>query len=398
MSGTSAAVMDNHGHEPWMADEQWSTADPAAVPALSRFELSPMMEYEWILLIANITIMISSLVGNVCVIYFLCSHAKARTAHNITVVSIAVSDILVACFVMPTYLAVAMYQASSGGDELTPHLCKLQAYVWYWCKTVAVYSILAMVCDRYTRAAQPKKRHLVTGRYMFFLSFLWFFGAAYNVWQLVLKSSAYIGVQTEAGQNVTVRACFSLGPYRQLESGFIVTDFIVIFAIPGSVIGFMFGRMVVFACTDKTRQNRFPSRRRLLLSVCLFILFLLCQLPFEIMDTQMYFYLDVSHWSVALSKLLDTIAFSQGALNVVAYFCCSPELHKSVREWFAHKRQAQKAAAAAGAEFQTSALIAALAPKKPLQRSSSNQDVRALGLMTEFLSMRGGRYPLPEPT
>ena len=299
-----------------------------------------LSSYDWVLFLVNATIMVVSLVGNICVIYFICGQKKARTTPNITIVSIAVADILTSSFVVPTYFAITKHHMA--GDTITPFLCKLNVYIWYWCKTVTIYSIVAMVCDRYNRFNKPFKANSnMSGRFMFFLSFVWFFGAAYNIWEIVLNSSVRILVEApDKSANMTVRMCGPSRQFRYLHDGFLAVDFIVIFILPFIVVAYFFSSIShhILHPDERVSRQRISGKRRLAMSAILFSLFYMCQLPFEILDAISYFSSTFPSKFTSLTKLLETISFSQGFLNVVAYASCSIELHHTIRKRY-HRRR-----------------------------------------------------------
>ncbi|ELT95030.1 hypothetical protein CAPTEDRAFT_217017 [Capitella teleta] len=287
-------------------------------------------DYNHVLFVYNASCMVLSLLCNVAIICVISSQKKAKSTPNITMISVATADALAAAFVIPTHFVLTK---SNPHSHIAPFICKLHVYVWYWCKTTSIYSIIAMLCDRYNRLLKPLKSHAnISGRYMFYLSFVWFFGAAYNIWEIVLNSS----IDTFDGYNLTYRPC---GPSRQfyhLYSGFMVVDLLVIFIFPFTIVSFFFSSIFhdVLHPDERVQRPRLTGRRRLLLSVGLFIVFYVCHLPFEINDAMTYFSDRFPSKTKSSSEFFVTLSFSQGLINAVTYMSCGTELHEAVMGFF----------------------------------------------------------------
>lgn len=292
--------------------------------------LFPQEKY---LFISNLTLMLVSLLGNGYIMLFICGQKKARNAHNITIVSIAVADIAISVVVIPTYIGVSHYDMSNYNDNVTPFLCKIHKYIYHWCKTVKVFSILTMVVDRYYRVTKPTRNTNVTGRCIFFLSFVWFFGAAFNVWEIVLNTSALMTVEHHlTGYNTTIRQCISSDHFHFLQKGFKLSGLTVTYAIPLCAILILYTLIVIkgYYVTDQSLPLK--SKRRLILSILSVTLFYLCQLPAELMEYAIFAILDVTWHNVIWSKVLDSLSFSQGVWCVLCYLACHTELHESWKD------------------------------------------------------------------
>lgn len=295
-----------------------------------------------VLFAVNSALLTASLLGNITVIFFICAQKKARTTPNITMVSIAMADILTAAFVIPSHFAIMQHNTAQHNI-----MCKLHIYVWCWCKTSTIYSIVAMICDRYNRFFKPfKSNQNMSGRFMFFLSFIWFFGAAYNIWEIVLNASSVQLVQLpDLSLNVTLRGCGSSQRFQYLYHGFLVMDILVIFIFPFIIVSFFFSSIshdVLHPDDRVTRQRVSTGKRRMVLSVTIFCLFYACQLPYEILDAVTYFSNALPPKFNATSEIFKTISFSQGLFNALAYFSCSPELHNVIRRFY-HQQQLARA-------------------------------------------------------
>ena len=286
-----------------------------------------LLRFDWIITVTIIVAMVMTLMGNLLVIYFICSEKKSRTAQNISIVSLCVASILQASFVIPTYLVITTH-AVSPRDQMAMFLCKLHVYVWYWCKTVTIYSICALICDRYSHDTQPNKNHMLSGRYMFFLSFVWFFGAAYNIWDIIIKLADYVTVTGPDGHNATVRRCVSSAQFSYIQNGLVYADILVIYVLPFCIACYMYGAIIHHRfCkqTDCIRQSRHNKKNAF--TIALLLAFYICQLPHEVMEAWGFFLGTETYKLVLVKKIVEVVSLSHGVINVLVYVVFSSELH-----------------------------------------------------------------------
>ena len=114
---------------------------------------------EYSLLVFHISLICLTIIGNIYMIYFICGQKKARTTHNITIVSIAVASILIAAFVQPIYLV--LYLNTSPEIQKAPFfLCKMmrKLYFIFLCNMV---SKALRIIDLVLRNPEPLNHTLI---------------------------------------------------------------------------------------------------------------------------------------------------------------------------------------------------------------------------------------------
>ena len=325
-------VVDSILFNPSVDHDVATLAKPSVIVPVA---IRPYSSFEEALFVVDIAVLVASFLGNVGVVYYICGQKRARTTHNITIVSMAAADLLTVMFVMPTYLLIWRREAMA--DSAAQLLCKLNKYMWNWNKTVIIYSMLAMVIDRYLKVSRPYKISTMTGRCMFFLNFVWFFGASYNIWKIILNTCSLVTVDvlgdTSSVPNVTLRRCFvTHSPtYSYLPELFLFGDTLVIYVFPCMTIIILYN--LIFIKVYRTGDSRLMTsgRRKLLMSVFLFLLFYACHLPLHVNQGENLMRPSrITPWSVSLTTVLETVSFSQGLLFVVAYVSCSAELQRSL--------------------------------------------------------------------
>ena len=327
-------LSENHNLPPGVLSPEVAQPElpPPGIPPL--YDL-PNYEhkFEFALLIFDIILLIVTLISNVGMIYFICGQKKARTTHNITIVSIAVSSILTAIVVLPTHLALCLYNYPLYHplDSVSPFLCKMSKYIGYWCKTVSIYSTLGMVMNRYFKALDPRGQTFLTGRCMFYLNFVWFSGAAYNIWKIVVNTPLLLHIQS--GQmileNSTVKWCSFSGRFVRLEMGFLISDYIIVFTVPLLICSYMFTSLLIHLCKTYKTDEKLKSQGRILMSAMFALLFFVCQLPLQIVETIFQPSLSISELAIGIIRICETVSFMQGFLNSVAYVACCREIHHS---------------------------------------------------------------------
>ena len=270
-----------------------------------------------IILTLCISIIVLSFIGNTLILIYILCYIKKRTAHNVGLISIAIADICISTLVIPLYLTVILYKSNTEKDQITTVSCKLSKYLFNWLKTVKIYSIIIMELDNYFAIAKPNRSTMVTGHCILFLAFVWFFGSALNVWELVLNTSALYPVENQT----FIRCCISSNDFSYVHTGSRALCFIVIYIIPVSIISFFGCKM----CCNYFRFQAPPSAIRLnhYLIIILAFLFFLCFLPSDILNHILYvLYYNTKHLDykfIRVVSYIDIVAYSNCILGVIIY-------------------------------------------------------------------------------
>ena len=179
-----------------------------------------------------------------------------------------------------------------------------------------------MMCDRYFKVMNPSKHGNMSARCLFFLNFMWFFSAAYNIWQIITNTSYRFDLQDE-DQNITVRKCLAALHYPIIKITFLVTDYIFFYLLPFIVLVYLFVCICMKVCSHNERHV--TTNSRFILAISLTILFYICQLPLEIMQTILYLTDNLSTYTLSLLQILESLSFSHGMFHAAAYACCGHE-------------------------------------------------------------------------
>lgn len=288
--------------------------------------------YENGLFYFDIVLLSASLIGNFWMIYYICGQKKARTALNISIVSIAVADILNASVTIPMGLLMFLFRTED--DEVTPFLCKMNKYVGYWSKTVVIYSTLGMVISRYYRITDQRSHVFEVGRCMFYLNLVWFSGAAYNIWKVILNTTRVVTVVPVdvTSNKSTVKWCSTSFYFNELHVISACADFVVIFFLPFVIIISLYVKIIAFQWRNygsSTLTTSVTSKSRLMICFLYSSMFLGLQLPQDILNTFLLFRTYLSDVTVGNILTCETLSYLQCLFNVLAYCVASTEFQRT---------------------------------------------------------------------
>ncbi|KAI0218533.1 hypothetical protein LSAT2_029775 [Lamellibrachia satsuma] len=188
------------------------------------------------------------------------------------------------------------------------------------------------------QARQTCRRQYLGAKCIFFLCVMWFFGAAYNIWQIVLYALQSFTITTFDNRTVTVLRCMTSPMELAMRNGFVIADYAVSFTLPGVAMLLMFASLTQAMIRSKVPTHSTNDAKRFLVSVLLFVFYFVCQLPAEIVNTTT----DSSNSHLAgrlrLQKAVETLSFANGFLNIVVYATCSPEMHSYLQKASSRQR------------------------------------------------------------
>ena len=198
-----------------------------------------------------------------------------------------------------------------------------------WSITILSVIVFLGLCPQ---ARQSSTRQYLGAKCIFFLCIIWFFSAAYNIWQIVLYALQAVTVTTADNRTVTVLRCMTSPKELAMRNGFLVADYAVSFTLPGVAMLLMFASLTLTMIRSKVPTHSSSDAKRLLMSVLLFVFYFMCQLPLEIVNTTRL------ASSLRLQKAVETLSFAHGFLNVIAYASCSPELYSFVQKMLSRQQ------------------------------------------------------------
>uniref|UniRef100_A0A8C0EU60 Substance-K receptor n=1 Tax=Bubo bubo TaxID=30461 RepID=A0A8C0EU60_BUBBB len=122
-------------------------------------------------------IVITSIVGNVTIIWIILAHRRMRTATNYFIVNLALSDLLMSTFNTIFNFIYASHNVWYFGEEF----CRFQNWFPITAMFVSIYSMTAVAAERYVAIIHPFKPRLSAGSTRVIIGIIWLvaFGLAF---------------------------------------------------------------------------------------------------------------------------------------------------------------------------------------------------------------------------
>ncbi|KFQ31590.1 Substance-K receptor, partial [Merops nubicus] len=114
-------------------------------------------------------IIITSIIGNVIVIWIILAHRRMRTATNYFIVNLALSDLLMSAFNTIFNFIYASHNVWYFGEEF----CRFQNWFPVTAMFVSIYSMTAMAAERYVAIIHPFKPRLSAGNTRVIIGIIW---------------------------------------------------------------------------------------------------------------------------------------------------------------------------------------------------------------------------------
>ncbi|XP_068457879.1 cholecystokinin receptor [Clinocottus analis] len=176
-----------------------------------------------------------SVFGNLLIIVVLTVNKRMRTVTNTFLLSLAVSDLMMATFCMPFTLIPSILKDFIFG----PAMCKIVSYLMGISVSISTFSLVAIAIERYSAICNPLKSRVWQTR-----------SHAYRViaatWALafVLMTPYPIISHLESfhrPDNTTAHQCRHVWPLATAEQAWYILLLLVLFAIPGLVMIVAYG-------------------------------------------------------------------------------------------------------------------------------------------------------------
>ncbi|KAJ4933637.1 hypothetical protein JOQ06_030461 [Pogonophryne albipinna] len=176
-----------------------------------------------------------SVVGNLLIILVLTVNKRMRTVTNTFLLSLAVSDLMMAVFCMPFTLIPSILKNFIFGAAM----CKIVSYLMGISVSISTFSLVAIAIERYSAICNPLKSRVWQTR-----------SHAYRViaatWVLALVIMIPYPVISnldsfQRADNTTAHQCRPKWPLATAEQAWYILLLLVLFAIPGLVMIVAYG-------------------------------------------------------------------------------------------------------------------------------------------------------------
>ncbi|KAK6169374.1 hypothetical protein SNE40_020440 [Patella caerulea] len=194
--------------------------------------------------------------GNLIVCYTILRVRRMRTVINFFIISLAISDILMAIFCIPfTFVANLVLNYWPFGDILCPIVTFLQTVV----VLLSCFILVAISIDRYVAIIYPLRQKLTKRQAGIIIAFVWFLAFCIPLpTALYSKAHKYVDYPTapefceEIWTNGTVRYTYS------------ICILLLQYFIPLVVLAFTYGRIIFVMCIKKPPGEAVSTRDRIM--------------------------------------------------------------------------------------------------------------------------------------
>ncbi|XP_064609984.1 uncharacterized protein LOC135473954 [Liolophura sinensis] len=290
-----------------------------------------IQDLQYVSMAFSAVIAVVSAVGNSVMICAIVRRKLLGRSTCIFVFSISMADAVAGGVGLPGDILV-LFSVS----QLASYLCKLHLYVSCFAKTAVFYTLCAMVSVRAYSTFSGGKRTVTAGRCMFFISLIWFFSTAYNIWSVVIYDSYSISVTSwDRDLTFTEKTSICLNTYRfkYLANIFTYLDLTVIYAVPILFVSILIASSMHKYNAQSSSLFHFPGNfSRFRLPMLLSIVFVLCQAPWEIVHFLVVEVHRISWTSIFLLRFVTLLSYSRGCLNLVVYLCFRQYVYRKRRQ------------------------------------------------------------------
>lgn len=283
-----------------------------------------------------VTLIVLGTFGNVMIAFVIVKRKEIRTARNLYVFNLTVSDITLCLICMPFTLAGLMVK----NWQLGSVICKLVPFLQCMNILVSTATIVAIAGDRYLTIVRVRSGHRSKHYNQISLAAIWVVSLVFP-----LPLVRYYTVIPVSFQDLLLfEKCVLDWPSRQIQVAWIITLLIIQYIIPILVLIFVHIRIKNFLSrqkmsnlsTTRKTQELVRNRHATILLTTVAGTFAVSWLPWHVVNLLAdFYYFDENHeFLYALLGSCHIIAMSTACSNPVLYGWLNNNLRKELRGFF----------------------------------------------------------------
>ncbi|XP_002733858.1 galanin receptor 2a-like [Saccoglossus kowalevskii] len=221
--------------------------------------------------------------GNIWVIVAVFRQPKLRkSATNLFIVSLSVSDLMVAVFFIPYHVALFAYNI----PIINSALCKILGYFHWAAQCGTTFSLICICVDRYRAIVQPMKQKISIRQAMIGCTLVWLVSLGYSSFKLsvndVLSWNETIAV--EHGNETFYEyelVAFCYVKDESTDHWFRLTDLILMYIVPLIILTILYSIMVFTLWLSKSPSSSSSRNKKKAVKMLSFVVlqFALTWLP-----------------------------------------------------------------------------------------------------------------------
>ncbi|XP_051971802.1 neuropeptide FF receptor 1-like [Xyrauchen texanus] len=274
-------------------------------------------------ILSYLLVLLLCVVGNGLVCLVVIRNRNMRSVTNLFILNLAISDLLVGVFCVPTTLIDSLIS----GWPFSQITCTMSNLVQGMSVSASVFTLVAIAVDRFTGIVYPFRHRLRPVTALFAIVFIWLFAFA-----IIFPSAATLTVthlediyMVQDNQLYPLFVCFEDWPKADMRRVYTTIIFVHVYLAPLGLISIMYG-CIASKLSNNLRENRVHSRRKVKVIKMLIMvatLFMISWLPlwtlmlltdYQDLDRQQIDFLSsylfpVAHW----------LAFFNSGVNPIIY-------------------------------------------------------------------------------
>ncbi|XP_002740615.1 neuropeptide FF receptor 2-like [Saccoglossus kowalevskii] len=197
------------------------------------------------------TFFILIVVGNVWVIVAIIRQPKLRkSATNMFIVSLSLSDILVAVFQIPYLMFFQLIPDVFVALNDNIFVCRTFAWMQWTARCVTINSLIGVAIDRFRAIVQPLKPKVTRTQATVIITCIWVISLGYS-----LRKPILLHMYEYTFNNVTQKWCMVPFEYHDIANKFHLVDFFVMFLLPLVLLCIMYVIMIKSLWSKKGPSN-----------------------------------------------------------------------------------------------------------------------------------------------
>ncbi|XP_016302627.1 neuropeptide FF receptor 1 like 1 [Sinocyclocheilus anshuiensis] len=274
-------------------------------------------------ILSYLLVLLLCVVGNGLVCLVVIRNRNMRSVTNLFILNLAISDLLVGIFCVPTTLIDSL----TSGWPFSQITCTMSNLIQGMSVSASVFTLVAIAVDRFMGIVHPFHHRLRPATAFFAIIFIWLLAFA-----IIFPSAATLTVihlddmyMVQDNQMYPLFVCFEDWARADMRRVYTLVIFVQVYLAPLGLICIMYG-CITAKLSNNLRENRVRSRRRMKvikMLIMVAILFMVSWLPlwtlmfltdYQDLDRQQIDFLSsylfpVAHW----------LAFFNSGVNPIIY-------------------------------------------------------------------------------
>ncbi|XP_020641810.3 neuropeptide FF receptor 1 [Pogona vitticeps] len=304
-------------------------------------------------IVAYLFIFALCVVGNSLVCFVVLKNRRMRTVTNLFIFNLAISDLLVGIFCVPTTLVDNLIT----GWPFSNSICKMSGLAQGMSISSSVFTLVAIAVDRFRCIVYPFKPKLTFFQALNIIAVIWILAIAIMCPSAVMltvaqQEDSYMVWEDHPGMTYPLYSCYEAWPENGMRKVYTTVLFVHIYVVPLTLIMFMYGRIGFKLCrssgpvsqhqvASEDRSKTVVSRKKVKIIKMLVLVALLFMVSWLPLWTLMLLtdYANLDEWDINLLAgyifpFAHWLAFSNSSINPIIYGYFNEQFKKGFQAAF----------------------------------------------------------------